>query len=56
MKRLHGRFASDKPVYWQPSLTRRQDRNSVDNCIHLASCQRNVLSANRFVSETSSWP
>jgi len=26
-------------------------RNSVDKCIHLASCQRNVFSANWFVSE-----
>ena len=36
------------------SLTRRQDRNSVDKCFHLASCQRNVLSVKRLVSETSS--
>jgi len=27
------------------SLTRRHDRNSVDNCVHLVSCQRTGLSA-----------
>jgi len=27
------------------SLTRWQDRNGIDNCIHLASCQRNVLTS-----------
>jgi len=41
---LPGRFA-DKTVRWQIiSLTRWQDRNSVDNCIHLASCPWTVLS------------
>jgi len=53
---LHGRFA-DKPVRWQDiSLTRWQDRNSVDKCIHLASCQRIVLSAKWPLSEIVSEP
>ena len=41
---------------WQTSsLTRWQNRNIVVQCIHLASCYGNVLSANWFVSETSSY-
>ena len=47
--RLSVRCAS-RTFRWQTSsLTRWQDRNSVNNFIHLASCQRNVLSANWFV-------
>ena len=65
-KVLPGRFA-DKPVCWQnislqnDSLTRQfadetrwQDSNTVDKCIHPASCQRNVLLAKCLVSESSS--
>jgi len=37
-------------------MTRKHDHNSVDKCIHLASYQRNVLLANWFASEMSSYP
>ena len=33
------------------TIITRQDCNSHDNCIHLASCQQNILSANRPISE-----
>ena len=48
---FYGPFGN-KPVRWHDdSPTRRQDRNRVDKCI--ASCQRNVLSANwLFLSVT----
>ena len=47
--KLRGRFVdkqfAEKTFRWQDdSLTRWQDRNSVDKLVHLASCQRNVLS------------
>jgi len=37
------------------SLTGWQDCISVNTCIHTASCQQSILSANWFVSETSSY-
>jgi len=43
---LKNQFANKTFRWYNDSLTKRHDRNSVYKCIiHLASCQRNVLSA-----------